>query len=249
MCFPGKRQKALLSDEPAPVKKTPASVEETTPVPESTTTESSEVTKMSAPRVAIIIYTMYGHVTKVAESILAGIKEAGGDAKILQIAETLPKELLTQLHAPPKPDYPIITPEELVNYDAYLLGIPTRYGNFPVQWKAFWDATGGLWAKGALAGKYAGLFISTGTMGGGQESTAIAAMSTLSHHGIVYVPFGYSSAFDLMSNISEVHGGSPWGSGTFAAADGSRQPSELELKIASAHGKQFWKSVARVNFN
>jgi NAD(P)H dehydrogenase (quinone) len=89
------------------------------------------------------------------------------------------------MHAPPKLDYPVIQPGDLVNFDAFILGIPTRYGNFPAQWKAFFDATGQLWATGALAGKYAGVFVSTGTPGGGQESTVISTLSTLVHHGII----------------------------------------------------------------
>ena len=111
---------------------------------------------------------------------------------------------------------PLITPKKLATYDAFLMGIPTRYGNFPAQWKAFWDKTGGLWQSGGLWGKYAGLFISTASMGGGQESTAIACMSTLAHHGIVYVPLGFAKSFSDMADLGEVHGGSPWGAGTFA---------------------------------
>lgn len=122
------------------------------------------------------------------------------------------------MHAPPKDSSVQVLddPKELLQYDAFMLGIPTRYGNFPAQWKTFWDKTGGIWATGGYAGKYAGLFLSTGTPGGGQESTAIAAMSTLAHHGILYVPFGYSHAFAKMATLSEVHGGGPWGAGTFA---------------------------------
>lgn len=91
----------------------------------------------------------------------------------------------------------------------------------------------------------AGFFISTASMGGGQESTAIAAMSTLAHHGIIYVPFGYAKAFPLMTDLNEVHGGSPWGAGTFAGGDGSRQPSALELEIARTQGEHFYKAVAK----
>ncbi|KAH8828044.1 1,4-benzoquinone reductase [Flagelloscypha sp. PMI_526] len=201
-----------------------------------------------APRVAIIIYSMYGHVGIMAEAELKGIKEAGGDAKIYQVAETLPQEILTKMHAPAKPDYPVITPAELTNFDAFLFGIPTRYGNFPAQWKAFIDATGQLWASGGLYGKYAGVFISTAGHGGGQESTALASMSSLAHHGILFVPFGYAKAFPQLSNLTEVHGGSPWGAGTFAAPDGSRQPSDLEKEIATIQGKSFWETISKVNF-
>lgn len=89
------------------------------------------------------------------------------------------------MHAPPKPAYPVITPADLPKFDGFIFGVPTRYGNMPAQLKvclssrcrhrsvlilrqAFWDATGGLWAQGALAGKYAAAFVSTGTLGGGQ---------------------------------------------------------------------------------
>ncbi|KAF4567703.1 flavodoxin-like fold protein [Pleurotus pulmonarius] len=203
---------------------------------------------MAAPRVAIIVYSMYGHVAKLAESVKGGLEKAGGAAAIYQVPETLSSEILTKMHAPAKPDYPIITPAKLTEFDAFIFGIPTRYGNFPAQWKSFWDATGSLWATGALAGKYAGLFVSTGTQGGGQESTALASMSTLAHHGIIYVPLGYATTFQQLTNLDEVHGGSPWGAGTFAAGNGSRQPSALELEIAELQGKMFWSTVSKVKF-
>ncbi|KAL2218658.1 flavoprotein-like protein [Thermoascus aurantiacus ATCC 26904] len=201
-----------------------------------------------APKIAIVFYSMYGHIQKLAEAEKKGIEAAGGSADIYQIPETLPDDVLALMHAPPKSSYPIAEPEKLLEYDAFLFGIPTRYGNFPAQWKAWWDKTGSIWAKGGFWGKYAGLFVSTGTLGGGQESTAIAAMSTLAHHGLIYVPLGYKTAFPLLTNLSEIHGGSAWGAGTFAAGDGSRQPSALELEIAEAQGKAFYEHVSRVNF-
>jgi len=193
-----------------------------------------------APRIAIVIYTLYGHILKVAEAQKKGIEAAGGSATIYQIPETLTADVLAKLHAPPKPDYPVITPEELGNHDAYLFGVPTRFGNFPGQWKAFWDSTGQLWHTGKLYGKPAGIFVSTAGPGGGQESTIIASLSTLAHHGLIYVPLGYASAFAQLTNLTEVHGGSPWGAGTYASTDGSRQPSALELEIAEIQGKTFY---------
>ena len=85
-------------------------------------------------------------------------------------------------------------------------------------------------------------------MGGGQESTVIAAISTLAHHGIIYVPLGYKTAFPILANINEVRGGSPWGAGTFSAADGSRQPTPLELELATVHGESFATAINKVNF-
>jgi NAD(P)H dehydrogenase (quinone) len=116
-----------------------------------------------------------------------------------RIKETLPDDVLAKMHAPPKPaDIPVLeNPNILEQYDGFLFGIPTRYGNFPAQWKTFWDRTGGQWFSGGYWGKYGGLFVSTGTPGGGQESTAIAAMSTLAHHGIIYVPLGYKKTMGV----------------------------------------------------
>ncbi|KAG6892013.1 ubiquitinated histone-like protein Uhp1 [Termitomyces sp. T32_za158] len=111
------------------------------------------------------------------------------------------------MHAPPKPGYPHITLDEIVKYDAFLFGMPTRYGMMPAQWKIFWDATGKLWQTGALHGKYASIFCSTAGPGGGQEVTALSSMSTLVHHGMIYVPLGYAHAFAELSGVDEVHGG------------------------------------------
>lgn len=133
--------------------------------------------------------------------------------------ETLPQEVLSKMHAPSQsPDIPFITPDILKEYDGFLFGIPTRYGNFPAQWKTFWDATGQQWQSGAYWGKYGGVFVSTSTPGGGQESTVIAALSTLAHHGINYVPLGYKTVFPILADLSETRGGSPWGAGTFAVS-------------------------------
>ncbi|KAI9866549.1 MAG: Minor allergen Alt a 7 [Trichoglossum hirsutum] len=191
---------------------------------------------------------MYGHIDALADAAKAGIEASGGSADRYQVAETLSEEILGKMYAPPKPDIPIITPSKLAEYDAFLLGIPTRYGNMPAQWKTFWDSTGGIWQSGGYWGKYAGVFVSSGTPGGGQESTVISSMSTLSHHGIIYVPLGYKTTFPILADLSEARGGSPWGAGTFAGADGSRKPTELELKLAKAQGEAFYSTVSKVKF-
>ncbi|EJD08452.1 1,4-benzoquinone reductase [Fomitiporia mediterranea MF3/22] len=201
-----------------------------------------------APRVAIVIYSMHGHIAKMAESIHAGVNSAGGNAKILQIPETLPEDVLKKMHALEKPPYPVITPENMREYDAFLFGIPTRFGNFPAQWKAFWDASGGIFHEGALSGKYAGIFVGTGGPGGGQEITVSNSISTLVHHGIIFVPLGYKHASQQLANIEEVHGGSPWGAGTFSGSKGERWPSALELELAKIQGSMFYETVSKVNF-
>ncbi|ODV81138.1 flavo protein WrbA [Suhomyces tanzawaensis NRRL Y-17324] len=195
------------------------------------------------PRTAIIVYSLYHHVATLAQSVKLGIEAAGGQADLFQVQETLSPEILTKLKAPAPLDFPIATAETLTKYDTFLFGVPTRYGNFPAQWKTFWDTTGGLWASGALRGKYAGVFVSTGTLGGGQEVTVLNTLSTLAHHGIVYVPLGY--AHPKQTTFDEIHGGSPWGAGTFAGGDGSRKVTDLEKDIAKTQGEEFFKIVTK----
>ncbi|KAH9479143.1 Protoplast secreted protein 2 [Psilocybe cubensis] len=200
----------------------------------------------SKPKVAIVIYSMYGHILKMAESVKEGIVSKGGEADIYQVQETLSDEILTKMSAPPKSNYPIATPETLTKYGAFIFGIPTRYGNMPAQLKTFWDATGKLWAQGSLSGKYAGVFVGTSGPGGGQEMTVLTFMSTLVHHGMIFVPLGYATGYAKMVSLDEVHGGSPWGAGTFAGPDGARFPTERELEIAKLQGQAFYEAVSRV---
>ncbi|KAM0332987.1 hypothetical protein ACHAQA_001644 [Verticillium albo-atrum] len=199
-------------------------------------------------KIAIVYYSMYGHIRTLAEAEKKGIENAGGTADLFQIAETLPAEVLKKMRAPPKPtDVPVLEdPTVLAGYDAFLLGIPSRYGTFSAQWSAFWDQTGQQWASGGYWGKLGGLFVSTGTQGGGQESTVLAAMSTFAHHGIIYVPLGYpKAAFAAMGDVSQVRAGSCWGAGTFAGPDGSRQPTATELEIAQIQGEEFYKTALK----
>jgi len=204
---------------------------------------------MAPPRIAIIYYTTYGHVAKLAEAEKAGIEEAGGTCDVYQIEETLPQEVLTKMHAPGmNKDVKVVDPEIMLSYDAFLFGIPTRYGTYSAQWKTFIDRLGHHWQTGALFGKYFGMFISTATAGGGQETTAITALSSWVHQGMIYVPLGYARAFPILADLSEARGGSPWGAGTFAAGDGSRQPSKNELELAKIQGKSFYEQMSKINF-
>lgn len=198
-----------------------------------------------APKIAIVYYSTYGHIRTTAHAVQKGVEAAGGKADVFQVPETLSSEVLSKMGAPPKSDDPVVTGADVTQYDGILFGVPTRFGTLPAQWKAWWDATGGLWASGAFAGKFAGFFVSTSTPGGGQETTISNSLSVLVHHGFIFVPLGYASAFPLLTNLDEVHGGSPWGAGTYAGPDGSRKPSKLELEIAETQGKTFYETVAK----
>eukprot|EP01102_Stenamoeba_stenopodia_P015573 TRINITY_DN5328_c0_g2_i1.p1 TRINITY_DN5328_c0_g2~~TRINITY_DN5328_c0_g2_i1.p1 ORF type:complete len:207 (-),score=36.58 TRINITY_DN5328_c0_g2_i1:101-721(-) len=199
---------------------------------------------MSAvPRIFVIYYSMYGHVAKLAQHVVKGAKNTGAQVELYQVAETLPKELLEKIKAPPKAaDVPVLDPQRLPEADGFLFGFPTRFGAMPSQFKGFFDSTGGLWAKGALVGKPAGFFFSTGSQNGGQETTALTSVTQLVHHGMVFVPLGYSTP--LLFSDDAIRGGSPYGAGTIAGGDGSRQPSEKELAIAHHQGEYFAKFTA-----
>ncbi|GFZ06274.1 Quinone reductase family protein [Actinidia rufa] len=133
---------------------------------------------------------MYGHVEKLAEEIKKGAASLEGvEAKLWQVPETLPHEVLGKMGAPPKSDVPVISPDELAEADGLIFGFPTRFGMMAAQFKAFLDATGGLWRTQKLAGKPAGIFYSTGSQGGGQETTALTAITQLVHHGMIFVPY------------------------------------------------------------
>ncbi|RKP05801.1 NAD(P)H:quinone oxidoreductase, type IV [Thamnocephalis sphaerospora] len=200
---------------------------------------------MSAPiraKINIVYYSTYTHVQKLAEGLKRGAERvANVDVNILQVAETLPEEVLAKMGAPAKPEnVPVATPDDLVSADGILLGFPTRFGMVPAQMKAFLDSTGGLWATGALRGKQAGLFFSTNTQHGGQETTAFTLLPYLAHQGLQYVPFGYGHP--AMQKNTEVIGSSPYGAGIIAGVEGD-SPSKTELEIAEAQGEYFAKQV------
>ncbi|KAH9326851.1 hypothetical protein KI387_007029, partial [Taxus chinensis] len=138
-------------------------------------------------------YSMYGHVEKLAEEIKKGADFVEGvEATLWQVPETLSEEVLMKMNVPPRSEVPIIEPKQLADADALIFGFPTRYGMMAAQFKAFLDATGGLWRSQQLAGKPAGIFYSTGSQGGGQETTPLTAITQLVHHGLIYVPIGYT---------------------------------------------------------
>jgi NAD(P)H dehydrogenase (quinone) len=188
----------------------------------------------------ILFYSTYGHIYKLAEAIAEGAREVeGNEVALKQVPETLPKELLDQIGATQAQQafahVPVARPEELAEYDAIIFGTPTRYGNLCGQMQAFMDATGGLWARGALVGKVGGAFVSTATQHGGQETTLRAFHTELLHHGFVIVGLPY--AWQGQMGHAEVTGGTPYGASTVAGGQGERQPSANELEGARFQGR------------
>ncbi|KAF1336138.1 Nad quinone oxidoreductase, partial [Globisporangium splendens] len=188
-------------------------------------------------KVAIIYYSTYGHVATLAETIKEGVESIEGvTATIYQVRETLPEGVLEKMHAPPKKEYPVATNDVLKEADGILFGMPTRFGAVPAQMKAFFDAAGGLWQEGALIGKPAGVFFSSASQGGGNETTVLMTLPFLTHMGMLYVPLGTRAK--KFGTLDEVVGGGKWGAGTYAG-DGTRKPSERELGIARVQGESF----------
>lgn len=185
-------------------------------------------------KVLVLYYSMYGHIETLAHAVAEGAgKVEDVEVVVKRVPETMPQELFEKSGGKAQ-TAPIATPQELAEYDAIIVGTPTRFGNMSGQMRTFFDQTGGLWASGALYGKVASVFSSTGT-GGGQEHTITSTWTTLAHHGMVIVPIGYGTK--ELFDISEVRGGTPYGATTIAGGDGSRQPSEEELAIARYQGK------------
>lgn len=186
-------------------------------------------------KVLVLYYSMYGHIETMANAVADGARSvAGAEVTVKRVPETMDAARFAQVGGKTQQAAPEATPEELAQYDAIIFGTPTRFGNMAGQMRTFLDRTGGLWASGALYGKLASVFSSTGT-GGGQEQTITSTWTTLAHHGMVIVPIGYAAK--ELFDISQVRGGTPYGATTLAGGDGSRQPTETELNIARYQGQ------------
>ncbi|MGX9273641.1 NAD(P)H:quinone oxidoreductase [Pantoea ananatis] len=186
-------------------------------------------------KILVLYYSMYGHVETMANAVAKGARKVpGAQVDVMRIPETMDADRFAEVGGKTQQSAPEATPEILPQYDAIIVGTPTRFGNMSGQMRTFWDRTGGLWASGALYGKIASVFASTGT-GGGQEQTITSVWTTLAHHGMVIVPIGYGTK--EMFDISQVRGGTPYGATTLAGGDGSRQPTEEELIIARFQGE------------
>jgi NAD(P)H dehydrogenase (quinone) len=191
-------------------------------------------------KVLIVYYSMYGHVLRLAEAIAEGAKEViGAEVELRRVPETLPEDVLKKMGAfePQKAfaHIQVCKVDELASADAIIFGTPTRFGNMCGQMRQFLDATGQLWAKGALVGKVGSVFTSSATQHGGQESTLLSFHITLLHQGMIVVGLPYS--FQGQMRIDEITGGSPYGASTIAGGQGERMPSENELAAARFQGK------------
>ncbi len=192
------------------------------------------------PRILVLYHSAYGHIETMAEAVAEGARATGATVDIKRVPETVPEATARAYHFKMDQAAPVASIEDLVNYDAIIIGGGTRFGRMSSQLAAFLDQAGGLWARGALNGKVGGAFTSSATQHGGQETTLFSIITNLMHFGMVIVGLPYSHAGQM--TIEEVVGGAPYGATTIAGGDGSRQPSAIELAGARHQGEQ----VARV---
>jgi NAD(P)H dehydrogenase (quinone) len=201
-------------------------------------------------KVLVVYYSLYGHVARMAEAVAEGAREVpGAEVVIRRVPETLPAEVIAKMGAAEAQKklsaVPVCTVDELGSADAVLFGTPTRFGNMCGQMRQFLDATGGLWQKGALVGKVGGVFTSSATQHGGQESTLLTFHVTLLHQGMVVAGLPYS--FEGQTRMDEITGGSPYGASTIATGTGERMPSENELAAARFQGKHVATIAAKLS--
>lgn len=199
-------------------------------------------------KVLVLYYSMYGHIEIMADAIAEGVRTVDGvEATTKRVPEIIPEDRARAMGVKLDQKAPIATVEELANYDAIIFGTPTRFGNMTAQMRNFLDQTGKLWMEGALVGKVGSVFTSTGTQHGGQETTITSFHSTLLHHGMVIVGVPYSCKG--LTVMTEITGGSPYGSSTLAGGDGKRTPSENELEIARFQGRHVAGIARRLTAN
>jgi NAD(P)H dehydrogenase (quinone) len=201
-----------------------------------------------AAKVQIVFHSMYGHVYKLAEAIAEGARSAGAEVEIYQVKETLPPEVLDKMGATQAKKafahIPEAKPEKLAEADAIILGTGTRYGLVTSQLQAFIDNTGSLWGTGKLIGKIGSAFASTASQHGGQETT-ITHMHTFFYHMGMLVT-GVPYAAQELLNLTEISGGTPYGSTTISGPKGERTPTENELAIARFQGKHVAQLAAKL---
>ena len=195
-------------------------------------------------KVLVLYYSSYGHIETMAQAMAEGARSAGATVDIKRVPETVPVDIAKGAHFKLDQAAPIATIAELPEYDAIIVGTPTRFGRMPGQMASFLDQAGGLWAKGALNGKVGGAFTSTATQHGGQEVTLFSVITNLMHFGMIIVGLPYSYAGQ--TTLDEIVGGSPYGATTIAGGQGQRQPSAIELDGARFQGRLIAEAANKI---
>ncbi|MDB5974985.1 MAG: hypothetical protein JWR07_1745 [Nevskia sp.] len=195
-------------------------------------------------KVLVLYYSSYGHVETLANAIADGARSAGATVDVKRVPETAPPEVAKAAYFKLDQKAPVATVAELANYDAIVVGTPTRFGRLSSQMATFLDQAGGLWMSGALNGKVGGAFTSTASQHGGQEATLFSIITNLLHFGMTIVGLPYSHQGQM--TLDEIVGGAPYGATTIAGGQGQRQPSAIELAGARHQGELIAKTANKL---
>jgi NAD(P)H dehydrogenase (quinone) len=195
-------------------------------------------------KVLVLYYSSYGHIEKMAYAVAEGARDAGAAVDVKRVPENVPEAIATASHFKLDQPAPIATAGELANYDAVIVGAPTRFGRMPSAMGSFWEQAGALWMSGAMIGKVGGAFTSSATQHGGNETTLFSIIANLLHFGFVIVGLPYSHAGQM--TLDEIVGGAPYGATTIAGTQGERQPSQIELDGARHQGALIAKTAAKL---
>ena len=195
-------------------------------------------------KVLVLYYSSFGHIEKMAYAVADGAREAGASVEVKRVPENVPEAIAKASYFKLDQPAPIATPGELANYDAIIVGAPTRFGRMPSAMGSFWEQAGALWMSGAMIGKVGGAFTSSATQHGGNETTLFSIIANLLHFGFVIVGLPYSHAGQM--SLDEVVGGAPYGATTIAGGKGERQPSQIELEGAKHQGALIAKTAAKL---
>jgi NAD(P)H dehydrogenase (quinone) len=196
-------------------------------------------------KVLVLYYSAYGHIETMAYAVAEGAQAAGATVEVKRVPETVPEAIAKASFFKLDQAAPVATPMELANYDAVIVGAPTRFGRMPSAMGSFWEQAGALWLSGALLGKVGGAFTSSATQHGGNETTLFSIIANLMHFGMVIVGLPYSHAGQ--GTLEEIVGGAPYGATTIAGGKGERQPSKIELDGARHQGELIARTAAKLS--
>ncbi|MDR3480747.1 MAG: NAD(P)H:quinone oxidoreductase [Burkholderiaceae bacterium] len=192
--------------------------------------------------ILVLYYSRHGATHKMAEHIALGVESvAGCDARLRTVPaiSTVTEAVEADI---PQEGPPYVELRDLAECAGLALGSPTRFGNMASAMKYFWDGTSAEWLSGALAGKAACVFTSTGSLHGGQESTLLSMMLPLLHHGMILLGLPYTEAA-LMTTAS---GGTPYGASHWAGVDGRRPITDDSRNLAQALGRRLAHTALRL---
>lgn len=199
------------------------------------------------PKIMVLYYSMYGNNFLMAKAICKSIEANGGEAILRTVPELIPQSVIDKDANLKKgktlqKDVQIAKVAELEDVDGIILGSPTRFGNMCAQLRNFLDQTSSIWIKGSLIGKPAGVFCSTASLHGGQETTLISMMFTLLHHGTMIMGIPYS----VKELVETKRGGTPYGPTAVVGLTAQEPPVDTDLKIAAVLGERVTKAAQKL---